>query len=248
MKRSFSLLIIALCLLASTSLAQTPSPAKELVGRCLQKFEQNDKDGALADCTKAIELDARSVDAYAVRATILTEKRNFEGAIADLDKVLALDPRNANVYRLRGICKLQKGDLDGSIADYDKAVDIDPSLESYSQRASANFLKGNFDKAIADLDVAIAKSSDPVSLYNVRAQAKFWKKEWSAAVIDYDIAIKLNPKFPDSYFYRGLTLLNQGKDIEAQKDFDEFLELAPDKKAFLEKWVEKTKQERTIKQ
>ncbi len=61
------------------------------------------------------------------------------------------------------------------------------------------------------------------------------------------MAIKLDPKFPDAYFYRGLTLLNQGKDIEAQKDFDKFLELAPDKKAFLEKWIEKTKRERTIR-
>jgi tetratricopeptide (TPR) repeat protein len=248
MKRSSSLLPIALCLLASAAWAQTSSPAKELAGRCLEKYKQNDKDGAMADCTKAIELDARSTDAYALRATILMKKGDFEGAIADLDKALMLDPRNPNLYRARGLAKLKKRDLDGSIADYDKAVEIDHSLESYMQRALGNFLKGNFDKAIADLDVAIEKSSEPFALYNLRAQAKFRKKDWGAAIIDYSTAIKLDPKFPDAYFYRGLTLLNQGKDMEAQRDFDKFLELAPDKKAFLEKWVEKTKRERTIKE
>lgn len=247
MKRSSSLLPIALCLLASASWAQTSSPAKELARSCLEKYKQNDKDGAMADCTKAIELDARSADAYAVRAAILLEKGNFEGVIADLDKALMLDPRNPNVYRTRGIAKLKKGDLDGSIADYDKAVEIDHSLESYGGRALANFAKGNFDKSIADLDVAIKKSSEPVALYKLRAQAKFRTKDWGAAVIDYSTAIKLDPKSPDAYFYRGLTLLNQGKDMEAQRDFDKFLELAPDEKAFLEKWVEKTKRERTIK-
>lgn len=248
MKWLSSLLLISLCLFASASWAQTSSPAKEVARSCLEKYKQNDKDGALADCTKAIELDARSTDSYAVRAVIFAEKGNFEGAIADLDKALVLDPRNPNLYRVRGIAKLKKGDLDGSIADYDKAVDLDPSLESYRQRALANFAKGNFDKAIDDLNVAIEKSSEPVKLYNLRAQAKFRKKDWGAAIVDYSMAIKLDPKFPDAYFYRGLTLLNQGKDMEAQKDFDKFLELAPDKKAFLEKWVEKTKRERTIKQ
>jgi tetratricopeptide (TPR) repeat protein len=183
-----------------------------------------------------------------VRAVIFTEKRNFDGAIADLDKLLALDPRSPNVYGLRGNCKLQKGDLDGSIADFDKAIELDPSVNNYGQRGAANLLKGNFDKAIADLDVAIGKSSDPVKLYNVRGQAKFRKKDWNAAVIDYGIAIKLDPESPDAYFFRGLTLLNQSKDIDAQKDFDKFLGFAPDKKAFLEQWVQKTKQERTIKQ
>lgn len=129
--------------------------------------------------------------------------------------------------------------MDGSIADYDKAIDIDRSLESYRGRALANFAKGNFDKAIADLDVAIEKSTEPVALYNVRAQAKFRKKDWDAAVIDYSTAIKLDPKLPDAYFYRGLTLLNQGKDIEAQRDFDKFLELAPDKKAFSKNGLKK---------
>ena len=249
MKRLPSLLIISLCLFASASRAQTSgSPAKELARSCLEKYKQKDKDGAMADCAKAIELDARSTDAYVLRAVMLAEKRDFEGAINDLDKALVLDPRNPNLYRLRGVAKIQKGDLDGCISDYDKAVDLDPSLESYSQRAMANFTKGNWDKAIDDLNVAIEKSSEPVKLYNLRAQAKFRKKDWGAAIVDYDAAIKLDPRFPDAYFYRGLTLLNRGKDIEAQKDFDKFLELAPDKKAFLEKWVEKTKRERTVKE
>lgn len=249
MKRLPSLLIISLCLFASASRAQTSgSPAKELARSCLEKYKQNDKDGAMADCAKAIELDARSADAYALRAVMLAEKRDFEGALNDLDKALALDPRNPNLYRLRGVINLQKKDLDSSISDYDKAVELDPSLESYRQRALAHFAKSNWDKAIDDFNVAIEKSADPVTLYNLRAQAKFWKKDWGAAIIDYDAAIKLKPSFPDAYFYRGLTLLNWGKDIEAQKDFDKFLELAPDKKAFLEKWIEKTKQERTVKE
>jgi tetratricopeptide (TPR) repeat protein len=159
-----------------------------------------------------------------------------------------LDPRNPALYRLRGAAKLKKRDLDGALADSDKTVDLDPSVESYTQRGQANFLKGNFDKAIADFDVAIEKSSEPAALYNLRARTKFQIKNWDGAIIDYNTAIKLDPKFPDAYFFRGLALLNLGKDTEAQTDFDKLLELAPDKKALLEKSVEQTKRERTIKQ
>jgi Tfp pilus assembly protein PilF len=83
MKRSSSLLLVALCLLASASWAQTPSPAKESGNRCLEKYKQNDENGAMADCTKAIEVDARSTDAYALRAVLLINKGDFEGAIID---------------------------------------------------------------------------------------------------------------------------------------------------------------------
>jgi tetratricopeptide (TPR) repeat protein len=148
MKRFSSLLFISLFLFASSTWAQTSTSDKQLAHSCLEKYKQNDLDGAIADCSKAIELNPRSTDAYAVRGLIFMQKGNLEGAIADLDKALVLDPRNPNLYRGRGIVKLKKGEIDGSIADYDKAVDIDPSFESYRQRAMANFAKGNFDKAI----------------------------------------------------------------------------------------------------
>ena len=250
MKRCFSsLLFVSLFLFASSSWAQTSGSAKELFDGCLENYKRNDFDKALADCSRAIELDPRSTLAYAMRGLMLLQKGNFEGAIADTGKALELDPRNPVLYRQRGMAKFQKGDFDGAIADYDKAVEIEPSYESYRQRALPHFAKGNYDKVIDDLSMAIEKSPEPVrELYNVRAQAKFRKKDWGGAIIDYNTGIKIDPKFPDAYFFRGLTLLNQGKDVEAQKDFDKFLELAPDKKAFLEKWIEKTKRERTIRE
>ena len=197
-------------------------------------------DGAAADCSKAIELDRRLPGAYSMRAVIRWDKGDADGAAADFDKALALDTRNPNLFRVRGMLRLQKRDL----ADLDEAVALDPSLSSYEMRALVRFQKGDYDEAVEDLDKAVEKSQADAKLYNLRAQAKLRMKDWGGAAADYDAAVRLDPKFPDAYLFRGLVLLNQHKDAEAQKDFDKFLELAPDERAFVGELVEKTKRER----
>ncbi|MDX6692747.1 MAG: hypothetical protein QOF02_350 [Blastocatellia bacterium] len=190
MKRSSSLLFIALFLFASSTWAQTSGPAKELADSCIAKYKQNDFDGALADCSKALELNPRSTDAYAMRGVLFLQKGNLEGALADLDKALGLDPRNAHLYGVRGMAKLKKGDFVDALADYDKVIEIEPSLANYKYRAIANYSAGNFDKAIDDLNVVARKASGQVDVYTLRALAKFRKSDWAGAIADYDRAIK----------------------------------------------------------
>lgn len=248
MKHVSSLLFLYLVLFVSSSWAQTPSSAKDFASSCTSRFKQQDWDGAMADCNKAIELNPHAADGYIVRSLILGNiKGNLDGAIADLDKAVEIDPNNSLLYKLRGLFKSTKKDFEGAIEDFNKLLEKDTSAESYDLRGATHFYKGEIDKAIDDFNLAVDKSPGSVRSYTLRARAKFAKKDWGGAIADYNIAVKLDPKPPDAYFYRGLALLSDGKDSQAQKDFDKFLELAPGKKAFLEKWIEKTKQERETK-
>jgi tetratricopeptide (TPR) repeat protein len=248
MKRLSSLLFLSLFfLLAPCSWAQTPASAKDFVNRCLALYKQQAWDEAIAACSKAIELDPKSRDAYAMRAIILRDgKGNLDGALADFGKAIEIDP-HPELYRGRGLTKYIKNDFDGAIADFNVAIEKDPSAANYNGRGLARFLKGDLDGAVKDLSAAIEKSPASVDLYMVRAKARYIKKDWDGTIADYSMSIKLNPKFPAAYAGRGLALLMNGKDVEAQKDFDKFLEIAPDKKVMLEDLIKEAKRERTTK-
>jgi tetratricopeptide (TPR) repeat protein len=61
------------------------------------------------------------------------------------------------------------------------------------------------------------------------------------AVNDFNRAIELDPRYALAYGNRGLALLRQGKDAEAEKDFERAVALRPELKAELELNVERAK-------
>jgi tetratricopeptide (TPR) repeat protein len=62
---------------------------------------------------------------------------------------------------------------------------------------------------------------------------------------DFTKAIDVAPKFAAAYVTRGLFLLRQGKDDQAQKDFDKTLELDPSRRESLETAIRRVKRERS---
>lgn len=66
--------------------------AMDYNARGIAKVEDGDLDGALADFTKAIELDPKYVIAYLNRSVIKHRKGDYPGSRVDFDKALELDP------------------------------------------------------------------------------------------------------------------------------------------------------------
>jgi tetratricopeptide (TPR) repeat protein len=64
--------------------------------------------------------------------------------------------------------------------------------------------------------------------YFYRALAWKAKGDLARAIADYDQAIALNRNYAEAYAQRGLARLQQGKEVEAEKDFARCLELAPE--------------------
>lgn len=223
----------------------SPGSAKDFYNSCYSRYKQKDWDRAIADCNKAIELDPQALDPYLIRGMMLRDaKGNFDGAIADFDRVIKIDPTLSEVYRARAFAKSKRDDWDGAITDQSVVIEKDPSADNYHLRGMFRLAKGDLDKAIDDFNVALEKSPELVSPYALRAKAKFLKKDFDGSVADFGMVIKLEPKSANAYLGRGLALLSIGKDIEAQKDFDKFLELAPNEKAVLEEWIAKIKRQR----
>ena len=63
--------------------------------------KKGDFEAAIADHTKAIELDPNLHIAYSNRGVAYAEKGDLDNAIADYSKAIALDPNDAKAYRNR---------------------------------------------------------------------------------------------------------------------------------------------------
>jgi tetratricopeptide (TPR) repeat protein len=91
------------------------------------KAEDGDYYGAIADFTKAIELDSNiypNIFAYAGRGLAKVELKDYYGAIADFTKAIELDPNYVSAYVFRGSAKDNLGDLRGACADWKKASNL----------------------------------------------------------------------------------------------------------------------------
>ena len=99
-------------------LTSTPSLYLHISARGNAREAKGDLDGAIAEYTRAIELDPRYADAYLNRANTQADKGDMGHAIADYNRALEINPALARAYAGRGGVK---GDLDGALSDYSRS-------------------------------------------------------------------------------------------------------------------------------
>jgi len=92
---------------------------------------------AIADYSKAIELDPRHAPAYFNRAYAYGEIGEYDKAIANYSKVIELDPSDAQAYYNRGLDYRNKGEVPKSVSDLEKSIKLstDPELTKAAQQA-----------------------------------------------------------------------------------------------------------------
>ncbi|MCX6909559.1 MAG: tetratricopeptide repeat protein [Verrucomicrobia bacterium] len=202
----------------------------------IAKLEKNDFDGAIANFSRVIELDARNADAYVDRGIARNKKGDFDGSMADLNRAIELVPKYAVAYGWRGLDKFNQHDYDGAIADYDQAVKLDPKesaslnwsyVEAYFCRGDAKLEKGDFDGVIADFSRVIELDPKNSTAYTARGMGKSGKGDLDGAIADYSRAIELDPKIVSSYFHRGEAKRAQGDLKGAILDYSRFIEINP---------------------
>ncbi len=128
------MLLVVLCL-AGLALAES---AQQFFDRGVEASENDNYDEAIADFTKALEIDPNYAKAYGNRGITYAEKGQPDEAIADFNKALQINPKDAEAYTYRGWAYAYKGQFDQAITDYNKAIEINPKLtEAYLNRGVA---------------------------------------------------------------------------------------------------------------
>ena len=90
----------------------------------VDKYEQGDYQGAIADYNKALEIKPKNAIAYYNRGVVMGKLKEFKGAIADYTNAIEINPQYAGAYLNRGITRELVNDLQGACDDWRKAVDL----------------------------------------------------------------------------------------------------------------------------
>jgi len=102
---------------------RTPEETRELskfyFGRAFAKYDKKDLDGAIADCSKAIELDPNYAAAYNNRGNAKKDRGDLDGAIADYDKAIELSPKYTAAYNNRGLVWNKLGQPEKAKQDFE---------------------------------------------------------------------------------------------------------------------------------
>jgi tetratricopeptide (TPR) repeat protein len=100
-----------------------------------------------------------------------------------------------------------------------------------AREGAAAMIRGQFDKAIALYDQALATPDISkfvqASIYSDRGVAKWRLKQTKAAIDDFNQSIQLSPENAIVYNNRGNALMDLGHPEEAVKDFDRAITLSP---------------------
>src|SRR4030095_7845334 len=187
-----------------------------------------DANGAIADFSRAIELDPKSVPANYRRGIARLQKGDYDGAIGDLTRTIELSPNTADYYNDRGLAKLRKGDNDGAIGDFTRTIELDAkNAVAYRNRALAKNIKHDAAGALADLNRAIELDPKNAAAFNSRGAIKKSKGDNDGAIADFTSSIGLNDKLAIAYKKRGETKKAKRDARGAKEDFKRAGELDP---------------------
>jgi tetratricopeptide (TPR) repeat protein len=101
------------------------------------------------------------------------------------------------------------------------------SATSYLERGNQWLEKGDWDRAIADYDLAVVFDPSSYRAFYNRGLARDRKGDLVGAISDYSKTIDLNPRFVAAYLNRGAALYEMGEIRSALRDFDRAIELNP---------------------
>jgi tetratricopeptide (TPR) repeat protein len=188
-------------------------------------IELGEYNRAIADCTRAIELNPRSSVAYNNRAYALASTGRYDEALADYARAIALDPsepiyysNRRNIYEDQGNWQLvvmdndlgygleaaQRNELSDAVSYFMKAINEesplhpnDPTLYAYAHY-NLGLLQvrfGNPDLALQEFGEAITLAPDFAHAYNAQGDVYASQGEWEMAFERYDTALQIDPSF-----------------------------------------------------
>jgi len=201
-----------------------PRFPEAIAQRAAALLKNDECKNALADINKAIEFDPGNGAYYKLRVQI-----HEKGVPADLATILQDfgKANNALFFGVRGELQLRAGKLDEAISDLTRAIALDSTGfgDLFSLRALALNNKQDFEKARADIDLAIQLEPTSAPYFIRRAMICMNQRRFEQVLADADRAITLDPALSDGYFFRGVAYAERAEFDKAVEDFSKAIVL-----------------------
>lgn len=218
--------LLVLLALAGAVFAQD---AKAILKTAQAKWKDGDLAGAVADLTKAMELDP-ALKLHRARGDLKRALHDYEGALADFKVAAdAGDPdarvRRAQVFRNMGDYESAEKELSVVLAAHTQYAG------GYLERAETRAILGKWKDAASDLEVAKyleQANAQPLTRYHFTAAfVKIRQGDVAGALVDLDQVVKASPQSAGAHMNRGLLLFDTGKFKASLSDFRRAYDLDP---------------------
>jgi tetratricopeptide (TPR) repeat protein len=215
-----------------------PTDAAGFARRGATRVFNSDLKGAIADLTRAVELDPKSSRYLYDRGVARLRNDEEKAALADFEAALRLKPDDELALMARGQLRLLNKQDALAAADFDAALMATSDRRGLLERiASVYENEGRFEQAVRHLDVlldGVTDASVKAAVLNQRCWAKAqWGRELESALADCEASLKLRPDAPETLDSRGLIRLRQGRWADAVADYDKALAIRPAQAASL---------------
>lgn len=169
-----------------------------------RKTANNFAQRALADFSKAIELDPNDFTFYNGRGKLILEFGFYIEAVSDFEKSISIKP-NETAHAQLGLAKFYLDDQN-AVAEVTKAIKIAPDFaEAYYIRGTIHRDEGRYKEAILDFDAAIKHNKYNAKYYNTRGMLYFRLQDGYSAAADFTQAINEKNDYATAYFNRAFT-------------------------------------------
>jgi tetratricopeptide (TPR) repeat protein/predicted aspartyl protease len=216
---------------APAASGQEPKTGAEFARRGAAFAARREFQPAIADYSRAIEIEPDYGPHYRARAMVRLAARQPVLAMADLDESLKRQPDDPEALMRRGELYLASRDQTRAKADFDMAMKLAPANGGLLIEAAAAYVRaGLHEPAVHDLDAWIAanpKAEDRPRALNLRCFARAaWGQELETALADCDAALKRD-KTSDVMANRGLVLFRMGRLDEAIVQYSAAIKAQP---------------------
>ena len=145
-------------------------------------------------------------------ALVAWNARDYEAGMMKVQRALRIDPECADALVNRGLIKGSQRDLPGAIDDFSAAIQIDPT------HALAYMNRGLYKSLIEDAP-----------------------RYYEAGLADENKALQIDPDMVDALHNRALMLTALFREEEAKRDIDRVLQLAPERREWLERSLDQAR-------
>ncbi|MEP6616487.1 MAG: tetratricopeptide repeat protein [Ginsengibacter sp.] len=115
------------------------------------KKKSNDFKGAIADYSKAIEINPKYSQAYNNRGSAYGSLSDFKTALSDFNNAVKFDSLNVDAFFNRGLVKAKLNDVRGALKDFNRAIDLNPAAGNYyAKRGIAKSILGDKEGSCDD--------------------------------------------------------------------------------------------------
>ena len=120
------------------------------------------------------------------------------------------------------------GDYDKALEWNTKAIELYPSCRTYNSRAWNNYLLGNNEQALADVNMALSLDGNDTAALDTRGCIYYELGQYDKAIADFDKAIQIKGDDGHNYFYRSKCYKALGEQEKATADFTQAKKLWPE--------------------